>query len=156
MLMFSLSAKKLLTFSARYSYQANVKKWVQVNTSVVSCVYDQKLSEFTVRVHNSVTGVENVEQFDYVICCTGHFSVPNIPQFPGMDSFPGRILHAHDFRSAEEFAGKNILVIGTSYSAEDIASQCYKYGVNSVTCSWRTAPMSFHWPDNFKTVALLG
>jgi trimethylamine monooxygenase len=93
--------------------------------------------------------------FEYVICCTGHFSTPNVPHFPGMDAFPGRILHAHDFRSAEEFAGKNILIIGTSYSAEDIASQCYKYGVKSVTCSWRTAPMGFNWPDNFKTVALL-
>ena len=27
-----------------------------------------------------------------------------------------------------EFTGKDILIIGTSYSAEDIASQCYKYG----------------------------
>ena len=26
-----------------------------------------------------------------------------------------------------EFTGKDILIIGTSYSAEDIASQCYKY-----------------------------
>ena len=47
------------------------------------------------------------------------------------------------------------MVIGTSYSAEDIASQCYKYGCKSVTCSWRTAPMGFHWPENFDTVPLL-
>ena len=61
-----------------------------------------------------------------------------MPQFDGMESFCGRIMHAHDFRSAEEFKGKDVLVIGTSYSAEDIASQCYKYGVKSVTCSYRT------------------
>uniref|UniRef100_A0A7S3WWK2 Flavin-containing monooxygenase n=2 Tax=Emiliania huxleyi TaxID=2903 RepID=A0A7S3WWK2_EMIHU len=64
-------------------------------------------------------------------------------------------MHAHDFRSAEEFAGKDVLVIGTSYSAEDIASQCYKYGVKSVTLSWRTRPMAFKWPANFRTVPLL-
>jgi len=64
-------------------------------------------------------------------------------------------MHAHDFRSAEEMKGLNILIVGTSYSAEDIASQCYKYGVKSVTCSWRTAPMGFHWPENFETVPLL-
>ena len=34
-------------------------------------------------------------------------------------------------------------------------AQCYKYGVKSVTCSWRTAPMGFHWPENFNTVPLL-
>jgi trimethylamine monooxygenase len=71
-----------------------------------------------------------------------------------MEAFAGRIMHAHDFRAAEEFTGKNVLVIGTSYSAEDIASQCYKYGVKNVWCSWRTAPMGFHWPDNFKTVRI--
>ena len=104
---------------------------------------------------NTTTGKETTALFDYVICCTGHFSSPNVPQFPGMATFPGRIMHAHDFRSAEEFTDKRILVIGTSYSAEDIASQCYKYGVKSVHCSWRTAPMGFHWPENFTTVPLL-
>lgn len=62
---------------------------------------------------------------------------------------------ARHVRSAEEFNGKDVLIIGTSYSAEDIASQCYKYGAKSLTCSWRTAPMGFHWPNNFKTVPLL-
>jgi trimethylamine monooxygenase len=72
-----------------------------------------------------------------------------------MEAFGGRIMHAHDYRSAEEFTDQRILVIGTSYSAEDIASQCYKYGVKSVHLSWRSAPMGFHWPDNFTTVPLL-
>ena len=58
---------------------------------------------------------------------TGHFSIPNTPKWPGFDQFEGRILHSHDFRDAKEFSGKDVLVIGTSYSAEDIALQCYKY-----------------------------
>ena len=64
-------------------------------------------------------------------------------------------LHAHDFRDAVEFKDKDILIIGTSYSAEDIGSQCYKYGAKSITCSHRTAPMGFHWPDNWQEVPLL-
>ena len=50
-----------------------------------------------------------------------------------MKSFPGRILHSHDFRDAEEFRGKNVIVLGSSYSAEDVALQCYKYGAKTVT-----------------------
>ena len=78
------------------------------------------------------------------MCCTGHFSTPNVPEFEGdsandptqlgcasavatahlatelgtaagFDKFQGRILHAHDFRDAVEMAGRNILIIGTSY-----------------------------------------
>jgi trimethylamine monooxygenase len=54
-----------------------------------------------------------------------------------------------------EFKDKDILIIGTSYSAEDIGSQCWKYGCKSVTVSYRTAPMGYKWPDNWKEVPLL-
>ncbi|TJV65323.1 MAG: NAD(P)/FAD-dependent oxidoreductase, partial [Mesorhizobium sp.] len=54
-----------------------------------------------------------------------------------------------------EFRDKDILIIGRSYSAEDIGSQCYKYGAKSITSSYRSKPMGFKWPDNWKEVPLL-
>lgn len=135
--------------------KAGLLKWVQCNTPVTTTTFNEETQKFTVSTANTITGEISSELFDYVLCCSGHFSVPNVPEFDGMEAFAGRIMHAHDFRSAEEFADKNVLVIGTSYSAEDIASQCYKYGVKSVHLSWRTAPMGFPWPDNFTTVPLL-
>ena len=51
------------------------------------------------------------ETFDYVVVSSGHFSVPFIPEYKGMNSFPGRIMHSHDFRDAEEFRGKNVIVL---------------------------------------------
>eukprot|EP00607_Mallomonas_marina_P005750 CAMPEP_0182436800 /NCGR_PEP_ID=MMETSP1167-20130531/83712_1 /TAXON_ID=2988 /ORGANISM="Mallomonas Sp, Strain CCMP3275" /LENGTH=315 /DNA_ID=CAMNT_0024629369 /DNA_START=372 /DNA_END=1319 /DNA_ORIENTATION=+ len=113
------------------------------------------MKQFQVTTWNHNQQQRQTASFDYVICCTGHFSTPNIPHFSGMDSFPGRVLHAHDFRNAEEFTAKNILIIGTSYSAEDIASQCFKYGAQSITLSYRTSPMSFQWPKIMTTVPLL-
>ena len=35
-------------------------------------------------------------------------------------------MHAHDLKDATEFKGQDVLIIGTSYSAEDIASQVRK------------------------------
>jgi len=55
-------------------------------------------------------------------------------------------MHAHDFREANEFAGKRLLLIGSSYSAEDIALQCLKYGAQHIICTWRSKPMGFKWP----------
>lgn len=134
--------------------KSGVREWIKFNTAVRRVVYDPA-GEGTFTVVTDCAGTETTAVFDYVMVCTGHFSTPNVPEFPGFEKFPGRILHAHDFRDALEMAGKDILVVGTSYSAEDIASQCYKYGVKSVTCSWRTAPMGWHWPANFTTVPLL-
>ena len=78
-----------------------------------------------------------------------------IPEYKGMSSFPGRIMHSHDFRDAEEFRGKNIIVLGSSYSAEDIALQCNKYGAKSVTIGYRHNPMGFKWPEGMKEVFYL-
>jgi trimethylamine monooxygenase len=78
-----------------------------------------------------------------------------VPYFPGFDRFLGRILHAHDFRDAVEFAGKDILLIGSSYSAEDIGSQCHKYGARTVTVSARSGPMGYDWPDSWEEVPIL-
>ena len=72
-----------------------------------------------------------------------------------MKSFPGRILHSHDFRDAEEFRGKDLIVLGSSYSAEDVALQCYKYGAKSVTIGYRNNPMGFKWPSGMKEVHYL-
>ncbi|CAF3594950.1 unnamed protein product [Rotaria socialis] len=71
------------------------------------------------------------------------------------ETFPGRILHSHDFRSAQPFVGQNVLIIGNGISAEDIALQLYKYGVKSVILSYRTRPKGFKWPDLVQEVPLL-
>ena len=77
--------------------------------------------------------------------------IVNCDHFKGIDKFPGRVLHSHDFRASEEFAGKRLLLIGASYSAEDIALQCMKYGASSVICTWRTKSVSkFKIPKNAK------
>ena len=60
------------------------------------------------------------EVFDHVVVASGHFSTPNVPFFPGIELFPGRVMHAHDFRAADEFVGKDLLVVGSSYSADVI------------------------------------
>ena len=110
---------------------------------------------FSVTVKDLPSGEHTTEEFDYVVCASGHFSTPNVPEFEGFESFKGRILHAHDFRDAMEFKDQDILIVGTSYSAEDIGSQCWKYGAKSITVSHRTAPMGFDWPNNWQEVPLL-
>src|SRR5690606_6695153 len=73
----------------------------------------------------------------------------------GRPQFPGRVLHAHECRAACECAGKDLRLVGSSYSAEDIGTQCYKYGARSVTYSYRSAPMGYQWPDAFSECPLL-
>ncbi len=135
--------------------KADVKQYCKFNHSAKNVTYSEDSGMFSVTVKDLVNNANTTEEFDYVVVATGHFSTPNVPHFDGFEGFNGRVLHAHDFRDAVEFKGKDILIVGTSYSAEDIGSQCYKYGCRSVTISHRTSPTSFHWPDSFDEVPLL-
>ncbi|MDA7989521.1 MAG: NAD(P)/FAD-dependent oxidoreductase [Gammaproteobacteria bacterium] len=135
--------------------KAGAQKYMRFHHAVRDVRYSEERGRFRVTAHDVKNNKISAEDFDFVVVATGHFSVPNTPHFKGFETFNGRLLHAHDFRDALEFKGKDILIIGTSYSAEDIGSQCHKYGAKSVTCSHRTAPMGFHWPDTWKEVPLL-
>ena len=135
--------------------KAGVREWIKFNHAVRNVAYDEASGLFTVSVKDLKADEVVSETFDHVIVASGHFSTPNVPEFEGMDSFNGRIMHAHDFRDALEFKDKDLLLVGTSYSAEDIGSQCWKYGARSLTVSHRTAPMGYDWPDNWQEVPLL-
>ncbi|MEU6904175.1 NAD(P)-binding domain-containing protein [Streptomyces coeruleorubidus] len=54
-----------------------------------------------------------------VVVCTGSQWHPNIPDIPG--DFTGEIRHTVDYRSADEFRGKRVLVVGAGASGCDIA-----------------------------------
>ena len=134
--------------------KSGVRDMIQFST-IVRDVRTAKGGGFEVTTRDEVADVDSTKYFDKVIVATGHFSVPNAPEYPGFDQFNGRILHAHDFRDAHEFSGKDLLILGTSYSAEDIGSQCWKYGAKSITVAHRTTPMGYDWPDNWQEVPKL-
>ena len=131
-----------------------LRKYVQFNTAVRWIDEDDE-GCFAVTVESLTDGHTRVEAFDHVIVATGHYSIPNFPVYDGFATFPGRVMHSHDFRDAHEFAGKDLLVMGSSYSAEDIALQSKKYGARSVTITYRNKPMGFGWPEGIEEVPLL-
>ena len=142
-LMGRVEKKKLLEkFDVRFSH-------------VVRNVEDLENGTFKVKYENLNKRTDQTEGFDQVIVAIGHFSVPNFPNYLGLDTFPGQLLHAHDFRDAATYKDKKVVLVGSSYSAEDIALQLHKYGVKEVIISYRSQPMSFKWPSNIKEYPIL-
>ncbi|WP_106243504.1 NAD(P)-binding domain-containing protein [Allonocardiopsis opalescens] len=52
-----------------------------------------------------------------LINATGTWTRPFWPHYPGRESFRGRQLHTADYRGAEEFAGRRVVVVGGGTSA---------------------------------------
>ena len=46
-----------------------------------------------------------------------------MPVTPDLESFPGLVMHSHDYRHPEVFQGKHLVNLGTASSGQDICLQ---------------------------------
>ncbi len=66
-----------------------------------------------------------------LISATGTWDRPYWPHYPGRDRFAGRQLHTHDFRTAEEFRGQHVVVVGAGTSAVQFLLQLTDAGAST-------------------------
>lgn len=52
-----------------------------------------------------------------IINATGTWKTPHCPKYPGWETFIGRQLHTGEYKSAEEFIGKHVVIVGGGISA---------------------------------------
>ncbi|MBB4118551.1 trimethylamine monooxygenase [Mesonia hippocampi] len=133
----------------------NVRDYIRFDTTARWVSFDDSTKKFTLVLDDLKNNKTYTEEFDYLVVASGHFSTPNMPYFKGIENFPGNVIHAHDFRGADQYKDQNLLLIGSSYSAEDIGVQCYKHGAKSVTLSYRTNPIGVSWPEGIKEMPLV-
>ena len=125
---------------------ADWRQYIQFSTVVRWIEYNEETDDFTVKVKHLKEDKHTQERFTHVIIATGLFGTAHIPTYPGLDDFKGRILHAKDVRHAKEFSGQRVLIIGSRWSAQDLAIQFLKFGTKNVIISYRTNATGMKWP----------
>ncbi|KAA5532562.1 NAD(P)/FAD-dependent oxidoreductase [Taibaiella lutea] len=69
-----------------------------------------------------------------IINATGTWENPYIPEYPGARLFEGEQLHTKDFKTADYFKGKHVIVVGGGISAIQLLDQISKV----TTTTWVT------------------
>ena len=67
---------------------------------------------------------------DNVIFATGIAGSPFRPDWPGIESFPGPVLHSSEYINAKPFAARRVLVVGLGNSGGEIAIDLADVGSN--------------------------
>ncbi|WP_143965686.1 flavin-containing monooxygenase [Gordonia zhaorongruii] len=62
----------------------------------------------------------------YLLTATGFLSQPYTPDFPGIDSFAGEIIHTTAWQDGYDFAGNRVAVIGTGATAVQLIPEIAK------------------------------
>ena len=77
-----------------------------------------------------------------IINATGTWERPYIPEIPGAGRFRGRQLHTKDYRTAQEFVGKHVVIVGAGISAIQLLDEISRV----TTTTWVTRR-----PPEFRT-----
>lgn len=94
-------------YFAEYEKRFAMPVYRPVEVRVV-CERDGRFRIETDRGNFSARGIVNA---------TGTWENPYIPDYPGRERFRGRQLHTRDYRTAAEFTGQRVVVVGAGISA---------------------------------------
>jgi cation diffusion facilitator CzcD-associated flavoprotein CzcO len=95
---------------------------------------DRDGSEFVVRT------ADGEERAAHVIVATGYSHTPYIPDWPGRESFGGRLLHSAAYRNADDLRDADVIVAGSGSSGMEIAYDVATGGAKRVRVAVRTSP----------------
>lgn len=116
---------QLLQYYRLYAEHFDLLRHIQFKTKVrsVTQTADFSVSGQWVVVTVNNDGGEQTHVFDAVFVCSGHYTHPALPlkEFPGHERFLGRCLHSWEFKDADAFRGKRVVVVGLGNSGGDIA-----------------------------------
>jgi putative flavoprotein involved in K+ transport len=76
----------------------------------------------------------------WVIVATGFNGVPHMPEWPGAEAYPGELIHSSQYRNADPYRGRDVLVVGTGNSGAEICVDLVEGGANEVSLAVRTPP----------------
>ena len=77
---------------------------------------------------------------DVVVVATGHDREPDLPDWPGRESFTGSLIHSSEYRSPQPYVGKDVLVVGPNTTGSEVAHYLAKGGAERVRVACRTPP----------------
>lgn len=135
--------------------ERNLRQYIRFATVVKRVEYVGDTDEFKVVTKNLREDKEEISNFSHVVVASGQYTIPNIPEVPGIDSFKGRVLHSKDVRHMDEYKGQRILMVGSYLSADDLAVMAVKFGAQSVIVSYKYRPHGFKWPKGIEERPLL-
>jgi putative flavoprotein involved in K+ transport len=98
------------------------------SSACTSASYDDATQEWTVVVDRAGESVTLHPK--ELILATGMSGIPNLPNYPGTETFTGVQHHSSRHPGGEGFAGKNCVVIGSNNSAHDICADLWEHGAD--------------------------
>ncbi|XP_044960746.1 probable indole-3-pyruvate monooxygenase YUCCA10 [Hordeum vulgare subsp. vulgare] len=100
-------------------------------TSVESSTYDNDEKCWSIVIHDMAKSTIVKFTAKFLVVASGENSAENIPMIPGLQSFPGDVMHSSSYKSGKSYSGMNVLVVGSGNSGMEIAYDLATHGCNA-------------------------
>ncbi|AQK89322.1 Probable indole-3-pyruvate monooxygenase YUCCA10 [Zea mays] len=108
-------ARYLDGYAARFAVRPRLRREVR------SARYDPASARWEVEAVDLGTGQAERYAARFLVVASGENAEKFLPEVPGLEAFPGQVMHAVEYRSAEGMRGKAVLVVGSGNSGMEIA-----------------------------------
>ncbi|KAL3818199.1 hypothetical protein ACJIZ3_004104 [Penstemon smallii] len=109
-----------------FTAEFRISELVRFGTEVLHVGLMEDKKKWLVRSRMRNGGEGNDEIYDAVVICNGHYTEPRIAEIPGIDEWPGKQIHSHNYRVPEPFRDQVVVLIGSANSAADISRDIAK------------------------------
>ena len=128
---------QILEYLHSYADKHSLDKYACLRSKVVD-ISEQPEGKWKVS-YESVDGAYSPASIivDGVMIATGQVSKAFVPNVPGQELFKGQTMHSEQFRTAQKFADKSVLIVGLGTATGPDISQELSYVARHVSVSSR-------------------
>lgn len=129
----------------------DLRKNIQFETRAASASWSTHEKKWTLTVNKTGVGLQETITCNFLFMCSGYYNYSHgyLPDFPGANRFKGKLIHPQKWDSSIDYAGKNILIIGSGATAVTLVPEMAKKAA-TVTMLQRTATYVMNLPREDK------
>ncbi|CAL1401391.1 unnamed protein product [Linum trigynum] len=138
--------REVLLYLQDYAREFGVEEMVRFEREVVRVSFTAEGRNWEVRSRSCKSGDGgggelDDENYDAVVVCNGHYTEPRVAEIP--DSWRGKQMHSHNYRTPEPFQDQVVVVIGGHASAADISREIALVAKEVHLASWSVADETY-------------
>jgi len=128
---------EILRYINHVADRFDLRKDIQFSTRMTKATYEESSATWVIATEGGVS-----VRAKYLMMCVGQLSATKSPQYPGLDSFKGEVIHSGMWPKHEvTYAGKRVAIIGTGSSGMQMTPVIAKEATH-LTVFQRTANFS--------------
>lgn len=110
---------KILSYIREAAAEYDVEQHIRYQHKVVSASWSSMQSRWLVTAERGDTGEQATISCQFIFSCSGYYDYDQgyTPEFAGIDSFKGQVIHAQHWPEQLDYQGKRVVVIGSGATA---------------------------------------